>query len=79
MADIIHEEQAGKAAIKEAVAKRSLQEIQQEQEFLQWWGLESRAVQEAAAKAASSSGKSTSKSSSKRRGKGKPRVEAEKQ
>ena len=33
MSDIISQEQAGKDAIKEAAAKRSLQEIQQEQEF----------------------------------------------
>ena len=33
LADIISQEEAGKAAIKDAVAKRSLQEIQQEQEF----------------------------------------------
>lgn len=49
LADIISQEQAGKDAIKEAVAKRSLQEIQQEQAFQEWWDAESRAVQAAAA------------------------------
>ena len=33
LADIISSEEAGKTALKDAVAKRSLQEIQQEQEF----------------------------------------------
>ncbi|KAB8345909.1 hypothetical protein FH972_022964 [Carpinus fangiana] len=55
LADIILQEQAGKDAIKEAVAKRSLQEIQQEQEFLEWWDHQSRATQEAEAAAHASS------------------------
>lgn len=46
MADILAQQKSEKAAIKEAAAKRSLQEIQQEQEFQEWWDNESRRVQE---------------------------------
>lgn len=46
MADIIEHEQRERQVVKEAVAKRSLQEIQQEQEFQQWWDAESRRAQE---------------------------------
>ncbi|KIW59672.1 hypothetical protein PV05_04107 [Exophiala xenobiotica] len=46
MAEILAQQQFEKTAVKEAVAKRSLQEIQQEQEFQQWWDNESRRVQE---------------------------------
>jgi len=44
MADILSQQQTEKDIIKEAVAKRSLQEIQQEQEFQEWWDEESRKV-----------------------------------
>jgi alpha-tubulin suppressor-like RCC1 family protein len=46
MADIIEHEQRERQVVKEAIAKRSLQEIQQEQEFQQWWEAESRRTQE---------------------------------
>ena len=46
MAEILSQQQTEKTAIKEAVAKRSLQEIQEEQEFQEWWDAESRRVQE---------------------------------
>ncbi len=46
MADILTQQQLEKDVIREAVAKRSLQEIQQEQEFQEWWDLESRKVRE---------------------------------
>ncbi|KAJ9656049.1 hypothetical protein H2198_005209 [Neophaeococcomyces mojaviensis] len=46
MADILAQQQIEKIAIKEVAAKRSLQEIQQEQEFQEWWDNESRRVQE---------------------------------
>lgn len=46
MADILAQQQAEKDIIKEAAAKRSLQEIQQEQEFQEWWDQESRRVME---------------------------------
>lgn len=55
MAEILAQQQTEKAAIKEAVAKRSLQEIQQEQEFQEWWDNESRRVQEEEAQAAATS------------------------
>lgn len=46
MADIIDQERRNREKVKEAVAKRSLMEIQQEQEFQQWWDEESRRTQE---------------------------------
>jgi len=46
MADILAQQSAEKTNIKEAAAKRSLQEIQEEQEFLTWWAKESQAVKE---------------------------------
>ena len=46
MADIIEKQKHDQRLAKEAVAKRSLQEIQQEQEFQDWWDQESRRVQE---------------------------------
>jgi alpha-tubulin suppressor-like RCC1 family protein len=46
MAEILAQQDLEKRAVKEAVTKRSLQEIQQEQEFQQWWDGEARRVQE---------------------------------
>lgn len=46
MADIIGQQRLEQDLIKEAVAKRSLQEIQEEQAFQEWWDLESRRVRE---------------------------------
>mgnify|MGYP002621748323 CR=1 FL=1 len=43
--DIISEQSRDKQIVREAVAKRSLQEIQQEQAFQEWWDAESRRVQ----------------------------------
>jgi len=40
--DIVDQEQASKDKLREAVAPRPLQEIQQEQEFQEWWDKESR-------------------------------------
>lgn len=63
MTDILLQQQTEKAAVKEAVAKRSLQEIQQQQEFEEWFDNESRRMQEeeaqatAAAAAASGDGR----------------------
>jgi len=70
--DILSQQQLEKNVIKGAAAKRDLQEIQQEQEFQEWWDQESRRVmeEEAAAKAASVRGKGRS---SGRRGRGKGR------
>lgn len=47
MEDILAQQQAEKDVIKEAVAKRDLQDIQAEQEFQEWWEKESKRVQEA--------------------------------
>ncbi|KAI1458705.1 hypothetical protein F4805DRAFT_111631 [Annulohypoxylon moriforme] len=46
LADIIGEQQREQEVVREAVAKRSLQEIQQEQAFQEWWDQESRRMQE---------------------------------
>lgn len=46
MADIIDLERRKQEAVKEAAAKRSLMDIQQEQEFSIWWEEESRRTQE---------------------------------
>lgn len=46
MADIIDQEKRNRDRVKEAVAKRSLMEIQQEQAFQEWWDEESRRTQE---------------------------------
>lgn len=46
MADIVSQQQAEKDTVREVTtAKRSLQDIQQEQEFQEWWDKESRKVQ----------------------------------
>jgi len=56
MADIIGQQKREQEVIKEAVAKRSLQEIQEEQAFQEWWDQESkRAQEEEATRAAASS------------------------
>ena len=52
MADIFSQQQTEKDVIKEAVAKRSLQEIQEEQAFQEWWDQESKKVQDEAEEAA---------------------------
>jgi hypothetical protein len=44
MMEILSLQEAEKISIRDAAAKRSLQEIQQEQEFQQWWDQESRRV-----------------------------------
>ncbi len=46
MAEIFLQQQLEQESIKEAVSKRSLQEIQQEQAFQEWWDQESRRTQE---------------------------------
>lgn len=46
MADIIDQEKRDRESVREAVAKRSLMEIQQEQAFQEWWEEESRRTQE---------------------------------
>ena len=51
MADILAQQQTEKQVIKDAVAKRSLQEIQEEQAFQEWWDQESKKVREEEEKA----------------------------
>ena len=46
MEDIIGQQRREREAVKEAVAKRPLEEIQQEQAFQEWWDAESRRTQE---------------------------------
>lgn len=46
LVDIIGQQAREQELVKEAVAKRSLQEIQQEQAFQEWWDQESRRAQE---------------------------------
>ena len=52
LADIIGQQQREQQSVKEAVAKRSLQEIQQEQAFQEWWDQESKRMQEEEARRA---------------------------
>lgn len=57
MSEIVAHQLAEKDLIKEAAAKRDLQEIQAEQEFQLWWEAESARVQEAEQKAAAKTSK----------------------
>ncbi|KAF3040450.1 hypothetical protein E8E12_001802 [Didymella heteroderae] len=68
MMEILSLQEAEKTSIRDAAAKRSLEEIQQEQEFQQWWEAESkRAIEEeeqakrAAERAARAAGKTRGK------------------
>lgn len=68
MMEILSLQEAEKTSIRDAAAKRSLEEIQQEQEFQQWWEAESkRAIEEeeqakrAAERAARAAGKGRGK------------------
>lgn len=72
MADIIGQQRREQEVIKEAVAKRSLQEIQEEQAFQEWWDQESRRaqVEEAARSKPNSSGTDKGGKSGGGRGKG---------
>jgi hypothetical protein len=66
MSEIVAQQQLEKDVVKEAVAKRDLQDIQAEQEFEEWWTRESARVQEAEKRDAAAA----SKSSKKHRGRG---------
>ena len=68
MADILAQQQFEKISIKETASKRSLQEIQQEQEFQQWWDSESRRVQEEEEAATNTATSGRSKSAGRGRG-----------
>lgn len=54
LADIIGQQKLEQDIIKEAVAKRSLQDIQEEQAFQEWWDQESKRAQEEEAQRAQS-------------------------
>ncbi|KAL6714309.1 hypothetical protein ACLMJK_007732 [Lecanora helva] len=76
MADILSQQQTEKEVIKEAAAKRSLQEIQEEQAFQEWWDEESRKVREEAEGATNKSSSNRGKrgaNGSRGRGKGRER------
>ena len=79
MLEIVAQQQAEKDVIKEAAAKRDLQEIQAEQEFQEWWDKESARVQEAERRSAAAASKPSSKKPKVRGGKssrgGKNRVD----
>lgn len=73
MMEILSLQEAEKTLIRDAAAKRSLEEIQQEQEFQQWWEAESkRAIEEEeqARRAAQRAAKAASKTREKGRGSG---------
>ncbi|KAF2116273.1 hypothetical protein BDV96DRAFT_491648 [Lophiotrema nucula] len=84
MMEILSLQQAEKTSIRDAAAKRSLQEIQQEQEFQEWWDQETKRVmheeeqrkrnEERAAKAVRGRGKSRG---SKSKGKAKEKKEGD--
>ncbi|KAK2627177.1 hypothetical protein QTJ16_003143 [Diplocarpon rosae] len=73
MSDIIGQQRREQEIIKEAVAKRSLQEIQEEQAFQEWWDQESRRTQEEEAARAKNATSKSSKGSG-ARGKGSARA-----
>lgn len=71
LADIIGQQQREQETVREAVAKRSLQDIQQEQAFQEWWDQESRRMQEdEARRLAREKGRGEKKENSGRRGRG---------
>ncbi|KAH8176857.1 regulator of chromosome condensation (RCC1) repeat domain-containing protein [Sarocladium implicatum] len=80
MTDIIGQQAREQELVKEAVAKRSLQEIQQEQAFQEWWDQESRRAQEeearrqVRAKGRDDRGGGSAKRGGRGRGKGKARA-----
>ncbi|KAI1338432.1 BTB/POZ domain-containing protein [Xylariaceae sp. FL0016] len=73
LADIIGQQQREQQMHKEAVAKRSLQEIQEEQAFQEWWDQESRRTQEEEARRTARDEGKGNKEKKKGRGRGKPR------
>lgn len=69
MMEILSLQEAEKISIRDAAAKRSLQEIQQEQEFQAWWDQESRRAMEEEEQA-----KRTAESAAKAAGRGRGKV-----
>jgi inhibitor of Bruton tyrosine kinase len=74
MADIMGQQTREQELVKEAVSKRSLQEIQQEQEFQEWWDQESRRTQEEEAKRLSKGNDKAGAARGRRGRGGKPRA-----
>ncbi|KAI1504781.1 BTB/POZ domain-containing protein [Biscogniauxia marginata] len=70
LADIIGQQQQEQQSVLQAVAKRSLQEIQQEQAFQEWWDQESRRMQEEEARRVAREGGKEKKKDGGRRGRG---------
>ncbi|SMR51060.1 unnamed protein product [Zymoseptoria tritici ST99CH_3D1] len=70
MSEIVAQQLAEKDLIKEAAAKRDLQEIQAEQEFQEWWEKESARVQEEEQRAAAGPAKGGAKKGKSRGGRG---------
>jgi hypothetical protein len=70
MSEIVAQQLAEKDLIKEAAAKRDLQEIQAEQEFQEWWEKESARVQEEEQRAAAGPAKGSAKKGKSRGGRG---------
>ena len=61
MFEIVAQQQFEKDVVKEAIAKRDLQDIQAEQEFEEWWNQESARVQEAERRSSAPVAKGTKK------------------
>lgn len=74
MEDIIGQQRREAEAVREAVAKRPLEDIQQEQAFQEWWEAESRRTQEEEARRGSG-GEGRGKGRARRRGKGREKGE----
>lgn len=70
MMEILSHQEAEKASIRDAAAKRSLQEIQQEQEFQAWWDRESRRAIEEEEHAKQNLERAVKSTSARGRGKG---------
>lgn len=66
MDDIIGQQRREREAVKEAVAKRPLEDIQQEQAFQEWWDAETKRMQEGEARRATAG----ERGQGKRRGRG---------
>nr|POE53515.1 btb/poz domain-containing protein 1 [Quercus suber] len=71
MSEIVAQQQLEKDIVRDAVAKRDLQEIQAEQEFQEWWEKESARVQEAEKSQATAGG---GKGPKKQKSRGGPRA-----
>ena len=74
MEDIIGQQRREAEAVREAVAKRPLEDIQQEQAFQEWWEAESRRTQEEEARRAGG-GEARGKGRARGRGTGKEKGE----